>query len=172
MDLVVIGDSKFENVFDEILPKEKYFLAKIAGKQCAFLPANNNFINNLEIIKELGVNRILEITNDEIDDNKVNVAEERGLIYSGFSVIGKDEYIKPLIEVAINISSKKRSDGLTDREKEVLSLIGAGMSNKEIARNLFLSEKTVKNHLNNIFKKIEVADRTNAALYAVKNGIV
>ena len=42
----------------------------------------------------------------------------------------------------------------------------------EIAKKLFLSEKTVKNHLNNIFKKIEVVDRTNAALYAVKNGIV
>ena len=40
------------------------------------------------------------------------------------------------------------------------------------AKKLFLSEKTVKNHLNSIFKKIEVADRTNAALYAVRNGII
>ena len=41
----------------------------------------------------------------------------------------------------------------------------------QIAKRLFLSEKTVKNHLNNIFKKINVADRTNAALYAVRNKI-
>ncbi len=65
-----------------------------------------------------------------------------------------------------------KEDGLTERETEVLGLIGKGMTNKEIAKKLFLSEKTVKNHLNNIFKKIEVADRTNAALYAIKNGIV
>lgn len=58
------------------------------------------------------------------------------------------------------------------REIEVLQLVGRGMSNAEIARELFLSEKTVKNHLTNIFRKIQVTDRTQAALYAIKHKIV
>ena len=114
-------------------------------------------------------NRILEITNGELDENSANAAENMGLIYSGFSVSGKEEYIKPLIEIAINTSSSTNTSGLTERELEVLELLSIGLTNKEIAKKLFLSEKTVKNHLNNIFKKINVTDRTNAALYAVKN---
>ena len=55
---------------------------------------------------------------------------------------------------------------------EVLQLIAEGMYNKEIANALVISEKTVKNHVSNIFRKIEVSDRTQAAVYAIKNGFV
>jgi Response regulator containing a CheY-like receiver domain and an HTH DNA-binding domain len=65
-----------------------------------------------------------------------------------------------------------REERLTLRELEVLQLIAKGLSNHEIAQQLFLSEKTVKNHLTNIFRKIDVADRTQAVLYAIKNKIV
>lgn len=61
---------------------------------------------------------------------------------------------------------------LTRREVEVLKLIGQGASNREIAEKLFISEKTAKNHLTHIFTKIGVTDRTQAALYAIKNGLV
>lgn len=64
------------------------------------------------------------------------------------------------------------SERLSAREVEVIQLVGRGMSNAEIARELFLSEKTVKNHLTNIFRKIQVTDRTQAVLYAIKNKIV
>lgn len=64
------------------------------------------------------------------------------------------------------------SDRLSAREVEVLRLIGRGMSNAEIARELFLSEKTVKNHLTNIFRKLQVTDRTQAILFAIKHKIV
>lgn len=62
--------------------------------------------------------------------------------------------------------------GLTIREKQVLTEISKGKSNKEIGAYLNITEKTVKTHVSNIFIKLEVADRTQAALYAVKNGFV
>jgi DNA-binding NarL/FixJ family response regulator len=63
-------------------------------------------------------------------------------------------------------------DGLTPRELEVLTCIGQGQSNKEIAAELVLSEKTVKNHISNIFSKLHVCDRTQAVLYAIRKGLV
>lgn len=61
---------------------------------------------------------------------------------------------------------------LTGRELEVLRLIARGLSNKLIARELVLSEKTVKTHVSNILSKLHLADRTQAALYAVKQRLV
>jgi DNA-binding NarL/FixJ family response regulator len=63
-------------------------------------------------------------------------------------------------------------DDLTEREIEVLTLVGQGLSNKEIAGQLVISEKTVKNHISNIFSKLHVCDRTQAALYAIRKGLV
>jgi len=64
-----------------------------------------------------------------------------------------------------------RGNQLTEREREVLTLIADGRSNREIARALVLSEKTVKTHVSNILMKLDVADRTQAALWAVRNGV-
>ncbi|MGW7197686.1 response regulator [Streptomyces chryseus] len=64
-----------------------------------------------------------------------------------------------------------RGSTLTEREREVLTLIADGRSNREIARALVLSEKTVKTHVSNILMKLDVSDRTQAALWAVRHGI-
>jgi len=64
------------------------------------------------------------------------------------------------------------ADDLTPREMEVLKLIAAGLTNREIAEALVLSEKTVKNHINNIFSKLHVYDRSQAMLYAIREGLV
>lgn len=61
---------------------------------------------------------------------------------------------------------------LTRREKDVLGLLVKGSSNKDMAQTMFISEKTVKNHLTSIFRKLGVKDRTQAAVYALKNHIV
>jgi DNA-binding NarL/FixJ family response regulator len=64
-----------------------------------------------------------------------------------------------------------RGSVLTEREREVLELIADGRSNREIARVLVLSEKTVKTHVSNILMKLDLADRTQAALWAVRHGL-
>jgi DNA-binding NarL/FixJ family response regulator len=64
------------------------------------------------------------------------------------------------------------ADALTPREAEVLKLIATGLSNKDIAEALVLSEKTVKNHINNIFSKLHIYDRSQAMLYAIRQGLV
>lgn len=61
---------------------------------------------------------------------------------------------------------------LSDREMEILRLIASGISNREIADTLFISEKTVKSHVSNILSKLHLADRTQAAVYAWNQGIV
>lgn len=63
-----------------------------------------------------------------------------------------------------------RGGTLTEREREVLGHISDGRSNREIARSLHLSEKTVKTHVSNILMKLDLADRTQAALWAVRHG--
>jgi DNA-binding NarL/FixJ family response regulator len=68
-------------------------------------------------------------------------------------------------------SSPHAPDGLTPREAEVLSLIAAGLSNSEIAERLFVSEGTVKSHINRIFAKIDARDRAQAVTYAYQHGL-
>lgn len=70
-------------------------------------------------------------------------------------------------------NEKRKSEvRLTKREKDVLSLLVKGNSNKEMAEIMFISEKTVKNHLTSIFRKLGVKDRTHAAIFALKNRLV
>lgn len=94
------------------------------------------------------------------------------------TVISGENYIQPKLIPALNKklvsmdNDKEKIESLTDRELEVLILVAKGMFNKEIGITLDISERTVKNHLSNIFKKIEVSDRTQAAVFAIKNDLI
>lgn len=87
-------------------------------------------------------------------------------------------YIQPSLLPALNSRlinrdiDKEKLESLTKREIEILTQVAGGMFNKEIANNLNISERTVKNHISNIFKKIDVSDRTQAAVFAIKNNVV
>lgn len=94
------------------------------------------------------------------------------------SIMSGENYIQPNLIPALNKrlvardSDKDKIDLLTSREMEVLIQVANGMFNKEIANALGISERTVKNHVSNIFKKIDVNDRTQAAVFAIKNDII
>ncbi|PYG86871.1 LuxR family two component transcriptional regulator [Ruminiclostridium sufflavum DSM 19573] len=81
------------------------------------------------------------------------------------------ELVKELNRITLIEQDSSITKNLTNREIEVLKLIADGMINKEIAKTLYISEKTVKNHISNIFKKLDVNDRTQAAIYAFKHNI-
>lgn len=93
-------------------------------------------------------------------------------------IINNEFYIQPSLLPSLNARlinrdiDKEKVESLTKREMEILKQVAGGMFNKEIANNLDISERTVKNHISNIFKKIDVSDRTQAAVFAIKNNIV
>ncbi|MGQ9677569.1 MAG: response regulator, partial [Chloroflexota bacterium] len=71
-----------------------------------------------------------------------------------------------------NQRDKDIFDGLTEREIEILRLIARGMTNRQVSNHLWISERTVDNHVQNIYKKLNISDRTQATLYAVRKGII
>jgi NarL family two-component system response regulator LiaR len=74
-------------------------------------------------------------------------------------------------EVTVSRFVADSASGLTTREQEVLQLISEGLSNRDIADKMFISEKTVKTHVSNILGKLHLEDRTQAAIYALKHGL-
>ncbi len=85
------------------------------------------------------------------------------------------EVIRKLMQqVAAQPASARPADGpqLTEREGEVIRLVARGMSNREIAETLVISEKTAKAHISNMLGKLGLEDRTQMAIYAIKNGLV
>lgn len=95
-----------------------------------------------------------------------------------FAIAQGETYIQPSLIPALNSKMIEKNqdegkiDNLTRRELEVLKLLSVGMYNKEIAEKLNISERTVKNHVSNIFKKLEVTDRTQAAVFAIRNNLI
>ena len=98
-------------------------------------------------------------------------------VYRGDSLIHPAVASKILAEFSLLAQKKGKKSGwvehdLTDREITVLRLVADGKTNKEIANSLDLSEKTVKNHVRNIFHKLQVYDRTQAAILAIRKGLI
>ena len=95
-----------------------------------------------------------------------------------FTVAEGETYIQPSLIPALNakmIETNKDAEkikSLTKRELDVLKLLAVGMFNKEVGKRLEISERTVKNHVSNIFKKLGVTDRTQAAVFSIRNNLV
>ncbi|MBQ7564568.1 MAG: response regulator transcription factor [Lachnospiraceae bacterium] len=116
---------------------------------------------------DLGINGYLlkDSDSDELKDAILAVARGENFI---------QQELIPLMEKKMELKSdeERKLDTLTDREIEVLKLLSFGMFNKEIAEKLNISERTVKNHVSNIFKKIDVTDRTQAAVFSIRNKLI
>jgi DNA-binding NarL/FixJ family response regulator len=97
----------------------------------------------------------------------------RGIIAAGRGEIVLPQELATRALVALargEVSQEEPLDTLTEREREVLSFLAQGYTNKDIAQSLFLSVRTVEAHLRNIYGKLGVASRTEAALWAVNRG--
>ena len=142
-----------------------------------------------KILKEWPEARILIVTSF-IDDEKVYPAIEAGAsgyllktstaheianairkTYNGERVL-EPEVTTKMMEQLSNRNRHVLHEELTNPEQEILLLIAQGMSNQEIADELFITLKTVKTHVSNILAKLEVEDRTQAAIYAFKHGLI
>lgn len=142
-----------------------------------------------KILGEWPEARILIVTSF-IDDEKVYPAIEAGAsgyllktstaheianairkTYNGERVL-EPEVTTKMMEQLSNRNRHVLHEELTNREQEILLLIAQGMSNQEIADELFITLKTVKTHVSNILAKLEVEDRTQAAIYAFKHGLI
>lgn len=117
-----------------------------------------------------------EVTAVQLANAIRTVADGFSLIYPSIAARVLDEFGR-LRSGPANGESEREGEGiegyhdLTVREREVLQLIAQGRSNKEIAGELKISERTVKTHVSNIFGKLELTDRTQVALYAHKRGL-
>jgi DNA-binding NarL/FixJ family response regulator len=106
-------------------------------------------------------------------------SDSKVLVEAVRSVYNNQTYIQPNMASELvceykrikSVASNRPENLLTRRELEVLKLLTKGLLNKEIANILYISEKTVKNHISSIFRKLDVQDRTQAAIYAIKHSI-
>ncbi len=111
------------------------------------------------------------------DSDSEQIVKAIQAVYRGESLIHPAVASKILAEFSLLAQKKGKKSGwveldLTEREITVLRLVADGKTNKEIANNLDLSEKTVKNHVRNIFHKLQVYDRTQAAILAIRKGLI
>lgn len=146
------------------------------------MPGASGVETIIAIRKEFPDARIIVLTTFDGDEDifRAIQAGARGYLLKGMDA---DELIDAIqtvhrgksripAAVAERLAERLSGNALTDRETEVLKTIVAGKSNKEIAAALFISEATVKTHINNLLSKLGVADRTQAATMALHRGIV
>jgi DNA-binding NarL/FixJ family response regulator len=167
---------------------------KTTAADILLLDINMPKMNGIEVLEELKeqklVAKILILTvHNEVEYllKAIDIGADGYILKdSGFlelkraisMVMEGETYIQPQLIPALNSRlvkhniDKERIGTLTKRELEILSYIAEGHFNKEIGNILDISERTVKNHISSIFKKLEVSDRTQAAIFAIKNNLV
>lgn len=152
---------------------------------------NLDALRTLKIMREQEFNVKVLLLDSDTDSDKILSAVDAGcdgyllkncevheLKNAIFSLYQGNTYIQNSLKEGLNSSIMMRNSSadkineLTNREKEILRLVAEGLLNKEIGLRLNISERTVKNHVSNIFKKIQVSDRTQAAVFAIKNNLI
>lgn len=138
------------------------------------------------ILKDLSSEKLVTAIRDAYNGNSIMQPEIAAKIISHITgaarnILGKNMAVEISHEVSQteeqgelkwkksgNFKEKNNKSELTDREKDILNLVGEGMSNTEIAKKLYISVGTVKNYISNLYSKLEVDDRSKLTLYAIK----
>ncbi|MGH7803471.1 MAG: LuxR C-terminal-related transcriptional regulator [Candidatus Binatia bacterium] len=127
--------------------------------------------------------RVLVLTASERSEDALAAVRHgaRGVVHKRFAVetlidairaVAEDNvWLPPALQADVTREWTSESGLLTAREREIVALVGQGLRNSEIAARLFISELTVKTHLNNVFQKLPVRDRVELALFAVRAGL-
>ncbi|MBP3231949.1 MAG: response regulator transcription factor [Anaerovibrio sp.] len=139
------------------------------------LTIHDNDTYVIEMLKNGASGYLLKDVDPEVLVKAIHVVNDGGAyIYPELEerIFGKLRADEDITEKAKEIWEAEKAERLTDREMEVLACIAKGFNNQEIAKTLFVSEKTVKNHLTNIFRKLGVSDRTQALIYVLKHNIM
>ncbi|MPM35176.1 Oxygen regulatory protein NreC [bioreactor metagenome] len=129
------------------------------------------------ILKDLSSEKLVSAIRDAYKGNSIMQPEiaakvishiSESINYSDFKSVNKDSQaiMKSVISKEGNTKLK-----LTDMEREILNLVGEGMSNTEIAKKLYISVGTVKNYISNLYSKLEVEDRSKLTLYAIRENL-
>ncbi|MDU5083543.1 response regulator transcription factor [uncultured Tissierella sp.] len=187
-DIVVIGQASNG--------EEAFIMATELDPDIILLDINMPKLNGIETLrkfKDMGItSKVIILT---IHEDKEYILKTLKLGANGYmlkdsnadslikgirDVAKGEKYIQPSVADLVSRSSNydeyfnisiDKINSLTKREYEVLILIAEGLNNKDIADRLYISEKTVKNHVSNIFKKLDLNDRVQAAIFAYKNNI-
>lgn len=158
------------------------------------LDINMPKMNGIDVLKQIRKNKIpikvliLTVYDDVEYLMKANSLNVNGYLLKDsdfdelclaiYSVFNNNKYIQPSLvnklnnQLIRNEIDQSRSLKISKRELEVLEYICSGFNNKEISVVLNISERTAKNHVASIFKKLDVSDRTQAAIFAIKNNLV
>lgn len=190
-DFLVVGEAQHGN---EVIEK-----ALSLNPDIILMDINLPGKNGIQLTEELKVkiphSRILALTvdTDQHHVHKIIKAGAFGYILKdidpdtlveAIKVVARgDAYIQPCLLSKLLSEFRQLMDsekpgvppedlGLTQREVEIVSYIACGESNKEIAEKLFISEKTVKNHVSSILRKMSLGDRTQVAVYAYRKGLI
>lgn len=154
-------------------------MPKMNGLQVLeILNENNSDVKVLVLTVHNEVEYLLKAVEIGIEGYMLKDSDSSELKKAIFAIAQGDDFIQPSLIPMLNSkmlerdSDKEKLKALTKREYDVLKLLAVGMYNKEIATRLDISERTVKNHVSNIFKKIDVTDRTQAAVFAIRSNIV
>ncbi|MEB5792454.1 response regulator transcription factor [Staphylococcus hominis] len=117
---------------------------------------------------------VMSAINEGADGYEIKDVEPQKLIDTITKVLNNEKIIHPKAKNVIDAMHEKPhfNNKLSKREMEVLKEMVKGKTNKDIAKSLFVSEKTVKTHVSHIFNKLQVSDRTQAAIYAIENKLI
>ncbi|EKU48350.1 MULTISPECIES: response regulator [Brevibacterium] len=158
------------------------------------MPVMDGLAATAEIVRRGAAGAVLMLTTFDRDDFLfdalaagasgflLKTAQAEQLIDAVAALAGGDGLLSPevtrrVIERSVSTPAASAApapelDSLTDREHEVLRLLATGLSNAEIAGQLFLGEATVKTHVSNVLAKLGIRDRTHAVIWAYENGVV